>query len=68
MPIGELGVKRKDQFVSIDKVKNTIEKNTLNKIDYKTNGPSTYYLNNKLDCRIGFISPISNNFCDLVIE
>ena len=60
----EFGVKRKDQFVSIDIAKSIIEKYSLNKIDYKTNGPSTYFLNNKLDCRMGFISPISNNFCE----
>ena len=65
MPIGEFGVKRKDQFVSIDKAKNIIEKKyKLNKIDYKTNGPSTYFLNKRLNCKIGFISPISNNFCE----
>ena len=65
MPIGEFGVKRKDQFVSIDIAKSIIEKKySLNKIDYKTNGPSTYFLNNKLNCKMGFISPISNNFCE----
>ena len=65
MPIGELSTKRKDQFVSINKAKQLISNNyKLVEIDYKTNGPSKYFFNSELKCKIGFISPMSNNFCE----
>ena len=34
------------------------------KSDHKTGGPSNYYKSNNLDIKIGFITPLSNNFCD----
>ena len=35
----------------------------LDPIFFKTNGPSRYYQTKKLNNIIGFISPLTNNFC-----
>ncbi len=65
MPIGETSSKRKDQFMSICSAKKIIEKKyKLICDEYKTNGPSRYFYNKVINSKIGFISPISNNFCE----
>ena len=33
------------------------------KSNYNTGGPSNYYVSKKLDIKVGFITPLSNNFC-----
>ena len=52
------------QFVSLDKIFADLnEIYNFNHSDYKTGGPSNYYTSNKLNVKIGFITPLSNNFC-----
>ena len=65
MPMSDTDMPRHMQFVSLDKVYNKIN-NVYNftKSDHKTGGPSNYYKSNNLDIKIGFITPLSNNFCD----
>tara|TARA_Y100001970_G_scaffold223368_1_gene274970 strand:+ start:771 stop:1763 length:993 start_codon:yes stop_codon:yes gene_type:complete len=65
MPMSDTDMPRHMQFVSLDKVYNKMN-NVYNftKSDHKTGGPSNYYKSNNLDIKIGFITPLSNNFCD----
>ena len=65
MPLGEIKYSRKNQYLSINKAKEVIKKKFgLHLSDYKTNGPSNYFETKKLKSTIGFISPISNHFCE----
>ena len=64
MPMSDTDMPRHMQFVSLEKIYK--ELNNLYdfiKSDYKTSGPSNYYISKKLDIKIGFITPLSNNFC-----
>ena len=63
MPMSDTDMPRHMQFVSLDKIYkelNGIYK--FNQSDYKTGGPSNYYTSKKLNIKIGFITPMSNNF------
>ena len=64
MPVGELHSSRKTQFIPVNIAKDIIKKKYgLTPINFKTNGPSKYFKTNLLNSKIGFISPISQNFC-----
>jgi len=64
MPMGDTDMPRHMQFVSLDKIYSQLNhKYNFNKSDYRTNGPSNYYKSDKLNIKIGFITPLSNNFC-----
>ena len=52
------------QFVSLEDVYKKLHQNfKFEKSDYNTGGPSNYYVSKKLDIKVGFITPLSNNFC-----
>jgi cyclic pyranopterin phosphate synthase len=66
MPMGDIGgEKRLDQFYPLSMVRAELEKRwTLRDTDYRTGGPARY-----VDCletgrRIGFITPLTHNFCE----
>ena len=64
MPMDETGLDRHLQFVALDKVfKNLNKEYNFYKIDKNTGGPAVYYNSNKLNNNIGFITPLTNNFC-----
>ena len=64
MPMSETDEKRETQFVSLEKIfSNLNKKYNFYKINKNTGGPSRYYNSKKLKNNIGFISPLSNNFC-----
>ena len=64
MPMSDTDLPRHMQFVSLDKIFKELNKTfNFNQSDYKTGGPSNYYVSEKLDIKIGFITPLSNNFC-----
>ena len=66
MPLGEIDYDRTDQFLSVSKVKNDIEKYfTLTKSTHYTGGPSRYYNISETGKRVGFITPLTHNFCEL---
>jgi cyclic pyranopterin phosphate synthase len=47
-------------------VKNCIQsKYSLSKDSYKTGGPATYVHCHETDQKIGFITPLTHNFCEL---
>ena len=66
MPLGEIEYDRTDQFLPLSKVKENLEKNfTLLKSQHYTGGPSRYFDVKETKNRIGFITPLTHNFCEL---
>ena len=65
MPMEETDTSRHLQFISLDKIyKELDEKFNFQKTDHKTGGPAIYYSGKGISNKIGFITPITNNFCD----
>lgn len=65
MPMGEIETDRVDQYIPLSAVKETLSREmTLSPISYKTSGPSRYMLVEETGGRLGFISPLSHNFCE----
>ena len=64
MPMEETGVDRYHQFISLDQTFNKLNSIfEFKKIDKNTGGPALYYQSKKLAINVGFITPLSNNFC-----
>ncbi len=64
MPVGETPTSRMSQFLSVNKAKEIIQKEfKLENATLKSNGPSNYFLCKNLNLFVGFISPISDHFC-----
>tara|TARA_B100001250_G_C19808836_1_gene794802 strand:- start:1898 stop:2890 length:993 start_codon:yes stop_codon:yes gene_type:complete len=64
MPMSDTDIPRHMQFVSLDKIFEDLNKKfKFNRSDHRTGGPSNYYTSEKLNIKIGFITPLSNNFC-----
>ena len=64
MPMSDTDMPRHMQFVSLDKIFNDLNKEYKFKMsNHQTGGPSNYYTSKKLNIKIGFITPLSNNFC-----
>ena len=66
MPLGELdGPARIDQYLPMRDVRARLsEAFTLNEIDYRTGGPARYVRAQETGGRIGFITPLTHNFCE----
>lgn len=66
MPMGDLGEEdRLDQFFSLDDVRAEMETRwTLTDTAEKTGGPARYVRVEETGQRIGFITPLSHNFCE----
>lgn len=65
MPVGEIGVQRNSQFLSLKTVRARLEERfTLRDIPLDTGGPSRYVQIAETGGRLGFISPLSHNFCE----
>ncbi len=65
MPMGEIEVDRTDQFLSLKDVRRELESFwTLNDIDHATGGPARYVRVAETGGRLGFITPLSHNFCE----
>lgn len=66
MPLGEVSDhKRVETTCSNDEVRNIIESRyPLTPVVMKTAGPSRYYRIEESGTKVGFISPVSHNFCD----
>ena len=64
MPMNDTDMPRHMQFVSLEDIHKVLHKKfKFEKSNYNTGGPSNYYVSQKLDIKIGFITPLSNNFC-----
>jgi cyclic pyranopterin phosphate synthase len=65
MPLGEIEDHRADQYLPLSLVKSRLaERWTLDESDYKTGGPSRYVTVRETGRRLGFITPMSHNFCE----
>ncbi|MGA0806087.1 MAG: GTP 3',8-cyclase MoaA [Pseudohongiellaceae bacterium] len=66
MPLGEVSDHERSSTVcSNEEVRRVIEERySLTPIVMKTAGPSRYYCMENSPTRVGFISPVSHNFCD----
>jgi len=65
MPMGEIGEKRADQYMSLTDVKRLIQtKYSLSDDPLKTGGPARYVHCHETDQKIGFITPHTHNFCE----
>ncbi len=66
MPMGDIGGEtRVDQYLPLSMVRGILqEKWTLDEIDYRTGGPARYSRCVETGGRIGFITPMTHNFCE----
>lgn len=65
MPLGEIEVARADQYVSLADVRREIERHwTLVDSTHRTGGPARYVDVVETGRKIGFITPLSHNFCE----
>ena len=66
MPLGELeGVVRADQYLPLTQVRDRLgEAFTLEETPYRTGGPARYLRAKETGGRIGFITPLTHNFCE----
>lgn len=65
MPLGEVEVDRTEQYLPLSQVRARLEENwTLRDIPYKTGGPARYVEVAETGGRIGFITPLTHNFCE----
>ena len=65
MPLGDIDGDRTDQYLPLSMVRaNLAERFTLNDLDYKTGGPARYVSIDETGGRLGFITPMTHNFCE----
>ena len=66
MPMGDIGGEdRLDQYLPLSMVRATLrERWTLEESDHKTGGPARYFTVTETGQRIGFITPLTHNFCE----
>jgi cyclic pyranopterin phosphate synthase len=65
MPMGETGENRADQFASLLVIRDALEKRwTLTDIPERTGGPARYVRIEETGGKLGFITPLSHNFCE----
>ncbi|MDE2364645.1 MAG: GTP 3',8-cyclase MoaA [Hyphomicrobiales bacterium] len=65
MPLGEIEKERFDQYWPLTQVRDKLaERFALEPIDYSTGGPARYMRARETGGRIGFITPMTHNFCE----
>ncbi|CDZ41389.1 Molybdenum cofactor biosynthesis protein A [Neorhizobium galegae bv. officinalis] len=65
MPMGEIDEDRTDQYLPLSKLRADLEEQfTLTEIPYKTGGPARYVEVRETGGRLGFITPMTHNFCE----
>jgi cyclic pyranopterin phosphate synthase len=65
MPLGDIDGDRTDQYLPLSLVRARLEKRwTLTDLDYKTGGPARYVQVGETGGRLGFITPMTHNFCE----
>ena len=63
--MGEIGETRLDQYMPLSMVRARLNESwTLTDIDYATGGPARYVRVEETGGRIGFITPLTHNFCE----
>ncbi len=65
MPLGDIDGDRTDQYLPLSRVRARLaERWTLTDIPYATGGPARYVRIEETGGRLGFITPMSHNFCE----
>ncbi len=65
MPLGDIGEDRLDQYLPLSIVRARLaERYVLEDIDYRTGGPARYVRVKETGGRLGFITPMTHNFCE----
>ena len=65
MPLGEVDGGRLQQYLPLSVVRSRLRRRwTLQDTSYKTGGPARYYTVAETGGRIGFITPLTHNFCE----
>ena len=65
MPLGDIGGERAENYLPLSEVQQRLEKAwTLEESDHRSNGPARYVTVAETGRRIGFITPMTRNFCD----
>jgi GTP 3',8-cyclase len=65
MPMGDIGPDRLDQYLPISLVRSRLAQRwTLEESDYRTGGPARYVTVKETGGRLGFITPLTHNFCE----
>jgi len=65
MPLGEIEVQRTDQFLPLSRVRARLaERYTLEDLDERTGGPARYVRVMETGGKLGFITPMTHNFCE----
>jgi GTP 3',8-cyclase len=65
MPMGEIDAERVDQYLPLSVVRDRLRAHwTLQETDYATGGPARYWVVQETGQRLGFITPMTHNFCE----
>jgi len=65
MPLGDIEPARFDQYWPLSQLRaRLLDTYTLDEIDYQTGGPARYVRVRETGGRIGFITPLTHNFCE----
>ena len=65
MPMGEIDADRTDQYLPLSLVRTRLSQRfTLEETDYRTGGPARYITVRETGGRLGFITPMTHNFCE----
>ncbi|MFQ3623398.1 MAG: GTP 3',8-cyclase MoaA, partial [Acetobacteraceae bacterium] len=65
MPMGEIDGDRTDQYLPLSLVRARLARTwTLDDTDYATGGPARYVVVRETGRRLGFITPMTHNFCE----
>ncbi len=65
MPMGEIGPSRADHYLPLSLVRSRLKQRwTLDDSPYRTGGPARYVDVRETGRRLGFITPMTHNFCE----
>ncbi len=65
MPLGEIDQDRTDQYLPLSAVRDDLDERwTLQPLEMRTGGPARYVRVAETGGVLGFITPLTNNFCD----
>lgn len=65
MPLGDIDGDRTDQYLPLSLVRQRLEdRYTLKDLTFKTGGPARYVKVQETGGRLGFITPLTHNFCE----
>jgi len=65
MPMGDIDGDRTEQYLPLSLVKANLAKSfTMDPLEDRTGGPARYVRVNETGGRLGFITPLSHNFCE----